>query len=88
MTFSNTEKFCATAEKKEITSEMDKNIDLKNSQSRKRKLSSDGEHPSKVAKHDIDEDTVSAVSFLKCIFMPLMLRMLISYCRARVFPQI
>lgn len=55
---SDTEKFCPTLAKREIMSETDKNIDLKSSQSKKHKLSS--ERPSKVAKHDIDEDIVSA----------------------------
>lgn len=62
--FSDTEKFCATTAKVEISSEMDKNIDLESPQNRKHKLSPDREYVSKVAKHDIDEDAVSAVSFL------------------------
>ncbi|XP_070149151.1 mRNA cap guanine-N(7) methyltransferase isoform X2 [Polyergus mexicanus] len=39
---------------------MDKNIDLESPQSRKHKSSPDREYVSKVAKHDIDEDAVSA----------------------------
>lgn len=68
MYFSDTEKFCTTMIKTEILSETDKNIDLDVPQSRKHKLSPDCEHVSKVAKYDIEKDTLSAVSFLNvCI---------------------
>lgn len=60
MLSSETETSCVTVAK----SETNKNIDTESSQSRKSKLSPDDERPSKVAKHDAEEDTSSAVSFL------------------------
>lgn len=73
MVFSDTEKFCTTIIKTEILSETeDKNIDLEIPQNRKHKLSPDCEHASKIAKHDIEEDASSAVSFFNiCIYVML-----------------
>lgn len=61
MISSETDASCVTAAK----SETSENTEAESPQSRKCKLSPDRERPSKVAKHDIEEDALSAVSSLR-----------------------